>query len=725
MFQKQLYFRISRGISIKERNYLVFMQYIPFDLELYRSQMRQLLDPGPKAHVFWDALDFATEAHDDQWRRSGEAYIMHPCSVAKILAEEMDVTDPEILSAALLHDTVEDVDYVTTQLVGEKFGSYVAAIVEGCTKVTQDSSDKQTLSKKVHRKIFSGAALRPEVMLVKLADRLHNLRTLGAMPKRKRQKISDETLDIYAPLATVFGLFSLKREMYNLALSYKFPKQGSKLLGQIGQLKQSPAAMEIINILKKNTREVWVNAEVTIRTKGLWAYYDPSNRILRKEIDNPLEILILSENTQACYSVLGILNQTFPPIPRTIRDFIANPKPTGYQGLHARINIKGQKYLFKIRTKNMARRAQRGLFKDWSSKNNTQRRFIRGIQELFDVIGSGEVGSYREVIAASGKKEIYTYTPGGDLFCLPAQSTVLDFAFRVHTDIGHSCTGAMIGSRKVSNDYKLRDGDVIRILRAEHPLQFQPATLALCQTPRARAELSKTFRVRRQKLSKIIGESIITQEMLRYGLPFDLLQKKELEQLLVCFGLKHLDELYIHVGEGRLSLSSLIQQIKEKLYQGKSPLVKPMGQLNKVELTTLDPVTIKISACCKPNPTDKGLYAFLSERGLSIHHKECPQLKKTEFQREDLVDLRWKLRRSRVTTVQSMVIMAATQHRLMMLLGVAPEEMRLVDITLLSKTPTPNPAWELRFQVPTLYVLRKVLRHFDKSNLVYDFDFEY
>lgn len=701
------------------------MQRIPFDLELYRSQMRQLLGSGPKAHVFWDSLNFATDAHDDQWRRSGEAYIMHPCSVAKILAEEMDVVDPEILSAALLHDTVEDVDYVTIELVGEKFGSYVADIVEGCTKVTQDSIDKQSLSKKVHRKIFLGAALRPEVMLVKLADRLHNLRTLGAMPKHKRQKISDETLDIYAPLATVFGLFSLKREMYNLALSYKFPKQGVKLQTQIRQLNKSPEAMEIVHLLESNIRAVWVNCTVTIRTKGLWAYYDSSNRILRKEIDNPLEILILVDNTPSCYSVLGILNQTFPPVPRTIRDFIANPKPTGYQGLHARANIRGNQYLFKIRTQDMARRAQRGLFKDWTSKGTTEQRFIREIQEMFDVIGSGEVGSYRDVIAASGKKEIYTYTPGGDLLCLPAQSTVLDFAFRVHTDIGHSCTGAMIGRSKVSSDHELRDGDVIRVLRADYPLQFQPSMLALCRTPRARAELSKTFRIRRQKLSQVIGHSIVGQEMLRYGLPFDILQKRELQEVLHYFSLADLEELYIHVGEGRLRLSNLIYQIKEKLYQGQSPLVEPTGQLNKVELTTLDPVTIKISACCKPNPTDKGLLAFFSKRGLSIHHNGCRQLKEAKFQREDIVDLRWQLRRTAVVKVQSLVIMAATRHRVMMLLGVAPEEMKIRVVTLLSTTPTLTPAWEIRFQVPTLWVLRNVLRHFDKSSLVYEFDFEY
>lgn len=705
------------------------MQYIPFDLELYRSQMRALLGSSPKVHVFWDALDFATDAHDDQWRRSGEAYIMHPCSVAKILADEMDVVDPEILSAALLHDTVEDVETVTIDVVNERFGAYVAAIVEGCTKVTQDTSDKQTLSKKVHRKIFSGAALRPEVMLVKLADRLHNLRTLGAMPKHKRQKISDETLDIYAPLATVFGLFSLKREMYNLALSYKFPKQGAKLLGQIRRLGKSPDALDIVGKLEEKISEAWLNAEVTIRTKGLWAYYDSSNRILRKEIDNPLEILVMTDDAQSCYTVLGVLNQTFPPIPRTIRDFIANPKPTGYQGLHARANIKGNKklhkYLFKIRTQNMARRAQRGLFKDWTSKSSNQRRFIREIQELFNVIGSGEAGSYREVIAASGKKEIYTYTPGGDLLCLPAQSTVLDFAFRVHTDIGHTCTGAMIGNRKCTSGHILSDGDVIRVLRSDHPLQFQSSMLNLCRTPRARAELAKTFRIRRQVLSKAIGRSIVVQEMFRYGLPFDLLQKRGVDKVLKHFALTDLDELYIHVGEGRLRLSDLIRQIKDKLYHGQSPFVDPTGQLNRIELTTLDPVTIKISACCKPNPTDKGLFAFLSERGLSIHHKDCPQLKKAKFQREDIVNLRWKLRESRVEKPQTLVIMAGTQHRVMMLLGVVPAEMKVLDVVLLSKTPTLNPAWEITFEVPTLYVLRNVLRHFDKSSLVYAFDFDY
>ena len=319
------------------------MRQVSFDLELYRNQMKSLIGDSPGEAIFWEALDFATEAHFDQWRCSGDAYILHPCSVARILAEEMDIVHPEILSAALLHDTVEDVEEITMELVGQRFGSYVQAIVEGCTKVTHVSGDKQTIAKRTHRKIFSGAALRPEVMLVKLADRLHNLRTLMVLPKRKRQRIADETIDIYAPLATLFGLFNLKREMYNLALRYKFPKQGAKLNSYIRQLQKSSTGEEIVEEVIKAADKAGLACRLTARTKKLWAYYDVVNGILVKQIETPVEILALVDDVPACYSALGILNQTYRPIPRTIRDFIANPKPTGYQGLHARAIIKGKK----------------------------------------------------------------------------------------------------------------------------------------------------------------------------------------------------------------------------------------------------------------------------------------------------------------------------------------------------------------------------------------------
>jgi GTP pyrophosphokinase len=701
------------------------MQRIPFDLEIYRSQMHDFIGGLPHEDVFWQALDFATEAHYEQWRRSGDAYILHPCSVAKVLAEEMDIVNPEILAAALLHDTVEDVEEVTIDLVGEKFGLYVQAIVEGCTKVTHFSGDKQMHSKLIHRKIFSGTALRPEVMLVKLADRLHNLRTLQAMPRRKRQRIADETLDIYAPLATVFGLFNMKREMYNLALSYKFPKQGAKLMGAVRQLGETPVVTDIADKIRKKAQEMEIRCAVEIRTKELWAYYDHSNRILLKAIDYPIEILIVVDNAEACYQALGMLNQMFPPIPRTIRDFIANPKPTGYQGLHARAIVKGQRFLFKIRTEEMARRAQRGLFRNWSSESGKQRQFIREIKEMFDVLGSDESVSYRDVIAASSTKEIYTYTPQGDLICLPHKSTVLDFAFRVHTDIGHSCLGAMVGNRRVLPDHILRDGDVVRIIRADEQVQFDQQILEKCQTPRTRTELAKRFRLRRMQVAREVGYATLCQEMERYGLSADILDSPAMLKILNFFSLENVDDLYKYIGDGRLRLPEIIHRFRMDLYNGSLAPVQLSAQPNIIELDILDPVSIKLSACCKPNPTDRDNCALLTKNWLSVHRKTCPRLQEMKLHREDMVDIVWNAEETHVQKKQTIHILEASRQRIMMIAGVAPEGMKVHDLTVLSAKPTQTPAWQLTFEVANLAALQRVLKHFNKSGIPYEFEFDY
>ncbi|NOR24284.1 MAG: HD domain-containing protein [Desulforhopalus sp.] len=700
------------------------MRRISFDLELYRNQMQTLIADKPGVETFWEALDFSIDAHDDQWRRSGDAYILHPCSVAKILAEEMDITHPEILAAALLHDTVEDVEEVTADLVGQKFGGYVQAIVEGCTKVTHVSGDKQTDSRNTHRKIFTGAALRPEVMLVKLADRLHNLRTLQAMPKAKRQRIADETIDIYAPLATVFGLFNLKREMYNLALLYKYPKQGARLNNHIRHLQKSPIGQTIVANLQKNAELSNFSCRVKVRTKKLWAYYDVANHILVQRIDTPLEILIVVDDVQSCYRAMGISNQTFKPIPRTIRDFIANPKPTGYQGLHARAIIEGQKFLFKIRTDEMERKAQRGLFRNWSSKAGKQGQFIREIQEMFDVIGSEDSFSYRDVIAASGVKEVYTYTPQGDLICLPVKSTVLDFAFRVHTEIGQTCLGAMIRNKRVAPTHILKDGDMVRIVRADQPIRFEQHMLTLCKTPRARGELAKNFKARCKKVTREVGVSMLRQEMLRYGIPFDVMESKDVPELLAHYSIPSLDELYIRIGEGGLHLKEVMENIKNILFGGVSPLVTPTGAFNKIELKTLDPVSVKLSSCCKPNPTAKDNCALLTPKGLSVHHKNCERFRKLSFQREDAVNILWKTRQTHVRKKQILHFLRANRKSIMQIIGSAPAELEMESLDILSSYSSSYPAWELTFRVVNLYALQKVLKYFEKSDLSYEFELD-
>ena len=701
------------------------MRHIPFDLESFREHMKKVLAARTDTEIFWKSLDFAYEAHKNEWRRSGDAYILHPCSVARILAEEMDILHAEILAAALLHDTVEDVPEVTSQVVGEQFGTYVQAIVEGCTKVTHDSGDKKIASQITYRKLFSGAASRPEVMLVKLADRLHNLRTLRAMPKAKRQRIADETIAIYAPLATVFGLFNMKREMYNLALLYKYPKQGARINSHIRKIEESPLGKTITDTVLARAAERSLHCSVTRRTKRLWAYYDVTSQILVKKIDTPMEILVVVDSTADCYAALGIINQTFQPIPRTLRDFIANPKPTGYQGLHARSIIEGQKFLFKVRTEEMERKAQRGLFRNWSSKRKDKPlKFIGELKEMFDVLGSEENLSYRDVIAASGVKEIYTYTPQGDLICLPVNSTVLDFAFRVHTKIGETCLGAIIRNRRYEPTHVLHDGDLVKIIRSDRPIRFEQHVQEICRTARARGELAKGFRVRRRKVTLEVGKSMLRQEMLRYGFPYDVLAGEDVSNLLSKYNLQGLDEFHIRIGEGVLRLRGVMEDVKNILFDGTSPLVTPTGAFNRIELTTLDPVSVKLSSCCKPNPTALDNCALLTSKGLSVHHKKCERFIKLGFQREDAVNIVWDIRRTRVRKTQSLHILRARRKDIMEVIGSAPQGMEILHLELLTSFSADSAAWDITFKVLNLYELQKAIRHFDKSHLPYEFILE-
>jgi GTP pyrophosphokinase len=684
-----------------------------FDIASYKESMaRNLGEPGGRAKVFFEALDFAVQAHAGQRRKSGDSYILHPCNVARILAEEMEILDPEILAAALLHDTVEDVKEVTIELhdtvedvkevtievIGERFGNNVEAIVEGCTKITHVFGDKQTFYKLVHRKIFSGAAARLEVMLVKLADRLHNLRTLEAMRRDRRQKVSDETLDIYAPMARVMGLFEMKRELYDLALKFKFPKQSNKILAHIRKLESSPDVQEINTTLRHDLQESWINAEITPRAKGLWGYFDPVNKVLVKAIDHPMEFMILVDDIESCYRVLGLVNQKFPPIPRTIRDFIANPKPTGYQGLHARANFKGRNYLFKIRTPEMARNAQKGIIKAWS-EHKPAGQFEKTLREMFDLLGTDEGLSPREMIAASGKKEIYTFTPKGDRICLPLQSIVLDFAFQVHTEVGNRCIAAIIKRERVEPDHALQDGDQVKIVLQKEPVLFEPRLQELCKTPRARSGLAKGFRLRRQALAVRIGRVILEQECQRYGLSLHDLMKYE-DEVLEQLAMESSEQLFLNAGIAGISFRELRRKIMDVL-PADLDIKKPSGRgLNKISLSSLDPAVIKFSACCKPTPTEKALIGILNERGISVHQKTCERFRSLKVRREDVVEVSWRLKETSI---------AKPQH---------------ADILVLSRIEAKRPAWEINFEVSNLHGLKSILSHFDKSGLPYEFVLE-
>ncbi|MCK5543686.1 MAG: HD domain-containing protein [Desulfobulbaceae bacterium] len=698
------------------------MRAVTFDMDSFRLRMEEHLGgPGGEAAIFWEALSFAEEAHSGQKRMSGEPYISHPCHVAQVLVEELYVKDPETLAAALLHDTVEDVPSVTCEDLGARFGKNIEEIVEGCTKIRHFAGNRQIFYNLVHRKIFSGSASHIEVILVKLADRLHNLRTMDSMPKRKRQKIADETLDIYAPMAMVLGLFALKRELYDLALTYKFPKQSKNIKAIIRRHGKDEKTLAIRKALQEQMESVWFTCDIFVRPRRLSAYYNSARGVLTREIENPVQIIIVVDDIQSCYRALGVLNQNYPPTPRSIRDFIANPKPTGYQSLHAKANISGSNYLFKIRTREMLRSARAGVIREWFSHGKAPTGFEKEIREMFDILGGDEEISYRAMIAASGKKEIYTFTPKGNLICLPRESTVLDFAFKVHTEIGLRCDYAIVSGKRVKPDRMLRDGDRVNVILSEEPIYFEPAMQKLCQSPRARSELSRMFRLRRETFEKDVGRSLIMQELKRNGVPVEAVEKEGMAYILEYFGHENLEDLFLHVGDGRLGLSELVYEIKNGLYSGGAVLQPPTGTLNRIELTNLDPVCIKFSKCCNPLPTEKGLFGVPTERRLSVHKGECKEFRSLKFQREDVVELRWQLKKTVVREPQTIFFLAVSKGRLMMTLGAAPDNMEIKEIMSFHKPRDERPDWEVRFRVENLWVLKNVLSFFEKSGLIYEF----
>jgi GTP pyrophosphokinase len=367
----------------------------------------------------------------------------------------------------------------------------------------------------------------------------------------------------------------------------------------------------------------------------------------------------------------------------------------------------------------MALNAEKGMIKAWS-EHQPAGQFEKTLREMFDLLGTDEGLSPREMIAASGKKEIYTFTPKGERVCLPLQSIVLDFAFQVHTEVGNRCIAAIIKRERVEPDHVLKDGDQVKIVLQEKPVLFEPRLQELCKTPRARSGLSKGFRIRRQTQAAQIGKVILDQECQRYGLSLNDLLKYE-DDILEQLAMESSEQLFLNVGIAGVSYRELRRKIMDILPTDLN-IKKPSGRgLNKISLTTLDPAVVKFSACCKPNPTEKDLIGILNERGISVHQKTCERFRSLKVRREDVVEVSWLLKETKINKSQHLYVPEATRNRIFMMLAVAPDKMKVADILVLSRIDAKKPAWEINFAVSNLHGLKSILSHFDKSGLLYEF----
>ncbi|MBF0450403.1 MAG: bifunctional (p)ppGpp synthetase/guanosine-3',5'-bis(diphosphate) 3'-pyrophosphohydrolase [Candidatus Magnetomorum sp.] len=621
---------------------------VPFQIDAYRKKLSEALNQkGTDQKLVLKALDFAYNAHEGQYRKSGEPYIIHPCAVVEILLFEMDLDAPNLLTAAFLHDVVEDLEDITIDQIENLFGKHVSEIVDGCTKLHRYRMRNQTLKDLTHSKMFLTASQHFEIFLVKLADRLHNLRTLGSLPLSKRQRIARETLDIYAPIAAILNITPLRYLLFNQALTYLFPKNSRK----IRNILKAEQNLSEVQTIQKTLEQAFIkeSMDVTVRLspKSLESFFNPIKRTLsinNSENSIDFNIIINTDNDLDCYKALGIINREFRPIPRKLRDFIANAKSNGYQSIHVRHNLFGRNYLMMVRTQHMDNIANQGILVHFREHNKLSEAYIEYIQEQFRMIGEykGAAAERRQIIQDSKSDEIYLFTPQGQPISLPSNSIVLDFAYKIHSDIGKNCIGAIVNGKRLCVDDVLSDGQVIKILTDHSNHVDRPAELEfICKTPKARSAVNRQKNNRLDAFSEKIGRDILCQHMKKSNLDLNILKTDETSLILDVLNIESIQKAYQRIGQDKLSPKELLYYFLDSLCKSGNAVHAEKEFLGTISVEYLDNHFYKFAQCCNPYPGDKNIIGLLSKRGISFHYKNCAEIERLKISKEKYLYIKW------------------------------------------------------------------------------------
>jgi GTP pyrophosphokinase len=604
-----------------------------FNIAEFRGRMEKSLGSLSEGNgIFFKALDFASELHEGQRRKSGAPYISHPCAVTEIMVREMRFKDPVLLAAALLHDVVEDVPWISVEDIETRFGAGVAELVDGCTKLARFHLDRALLKDLTHSKIFISASRRLGVLIIKLADRLHNLRTLHYLPLTKRQRIAQETVDVYAPIAARLNLYPLKRELYHHALTFLYPKKSKKILHLMQEVRNSPAVASLEASLTKILSDCDVPAETRTRAKGLGSYYNPVKRTLDPAFpENFIDFAVLlhTDEISDCYRVLGLVNNNLSTIPKSLRDFIANPKANGYRSLHTRVHLSGSNYLIKIRNLEMESLASGGVLRAWESQEGLSNEHWQDISDLLRDIGEYEGGAThrKDLIRLSESEEIYTYSPAGDIYYLPKASIVLDFAYRIHSELGDSCEGALVNGAWMPITGHLKDGDTVEILTSSEQLDVDTELEALCKTPKARTAINRRLHQKRLTFARQAGMDILLQQILRHNFSASVLEGENMRLILEILNVKDLQELYLKIGQDLVSPQAVLYYLEGHRPDETMKQEDAEGPgRNTLSVSGLDKAIFKFARCCNPLPGQEHVLATLSERGVTFHHRDCRDL---------------------------------------------------------------------------------------------------
>jgi GTP pyrophosphokinase len=615
------------------------------------------------------AFRFAAEHHEGQTRLSGEEFIEHPLAVARILADlGLDTTT---LQAALLHDTVEDTD-VTLDALEVEFGHEVARIVDGLTKLEQVSfrTREQEQAENV-RKMIVAMAGDIRVLLIKLADRLHNMRTLSALPLDKQKRIATVTLDIYAPLAHRLGVQQVKWELEDLSFKtlHSGPYHEIASLVEKRRGERQAYVEGVLEAAQTRIREAGIKAEVIGRPKHLYSIYEKMV-IGGKEFNEIFDLAgvrVLVESIRDCYAALGAIHSLWKPVPGRFKDYIAMPKSNMYQSLHTTVvGPQGRPIEVQIRTKDMHRTAEFGIAAHWRYKEGQGSKKAKEAAELAwlgqmlewlkDMADPREFMEGLKIDLYGG--QVFCFTPKGDVLNLPAGGTPVDFAYAIHTEVGHRTIGAKVNGKLVPLDYELRTGDTVDILTSKAQGQGPSQDwVRFVKTPRARTKIRQWFSRERREDALEDGREHLQRLMRKQNLPLKRLATEEaLEQLAEEMKFPNLESLFVAIGQGQVSPQSIVARLARSL-QGTTeedvtevPLARPVhvGQPTAPDVTSgIDvpgsaDVWVRLARCCTPVPGDEILGFVTRGQGVSVHRTDCPNAKALAGQPERLIDVSWK-----------------------------------------------------------------------------------
>lgn len=620
-------------------------------------------DPNADLNLVRRAYSFSEKFHEGQFRRSGEPYISHPLSVSGILADlRLDV---ETIITGLLHDTVEDTE-ATLDDIKREFGDTVTMLVDGVTKINQmkfrNSVEKQGEN---IRKMIVAMGKDVRVVLVKLADRLHNMRTLHHMPYDKQSRIALETLEIYAPLAGRMGINTLKIELEDLCFRYYRPDMYYIL---VQKLKKSEAETNrYIDEVRKQIGEVLgktnLKHEVYGRSKHLWSIY---RKMTSRDLDydqvyDILAFRVLVNSIPECYEALGYIHSIWKPVPGRFKDFIAMPKNNNYQSLHTTVvGPGGDRIEIQIRTEEMHLIAERGIAAHWkykekgggsSNKTEAQAAWLRELVQWHQNVRNPE--EFLDTVKTDlFESEIYVFTPNGDVREFPDGATPLDFAYGIHSDLGNMCVGARVNGKMVPLKYRMQNGDTIEIVTAKNQVPSKD-WLKLVVTSKAKSKIRQFVKEEQRKRSLVLGKDLVEKEFRKFGAAaIKHLQGDNFTTFLKDFGLHSLDEMYIKVGYGKLEPRNIVERLLPDFNQQtertekqtfmdrvvKAAQTKIKKSKSIVSVDGMDDVLVHFAKCCSPIPGDS-IVGFISRgRGVTIHRSDCKkgfeldQLRKVEVE---------------------------------------------------------------------------------------------